>query len=67
MRLLTILLGLAVGIALTRRGYLRSETQARQKVRTAGPAEMRDPPTDWTEIDERSDESFPASDPPGTY
>jgi hypothetical protein len=27
---------------------------------------MRDPPKDWTEVDEASDESFPASDPPAT-
>lgn len=67
MRLLTILAGLAVGIALRRRSRPRSETPTGQKVRVAGPSEMRDPPTDWTEIDERSDESFPASDPPGTY
>jgi hypothetical protein len=25
---------------------------------------MRDPPKDWSEVDEASDESFPASDPP---
>lgn len=34
-------------------------------VRAAGPAEMRDPPQrPWTKVDEASDESFPASDPP---
>jgi hypothetical protein len=32
--------------------------------RAAGPESMRDPPRDWSEVDEASDESFPASDPP---
>ena len=32
--------------------------------RSAGPEAMRDPPADWTKVDEASDESFPASDPP---
>lgn len=32
--------------------------------RQAGPDAMRDPPKAWTEVDEASDESFPASDPP---
>ena len=36
-------------------------------VRVAGPSEMRDPPRRWSDADELSDESFPASDPPGTY
>ncbi|MBV0890627.1 hypothetical protein KTN05_02030 [Paracoccus sp. Z118] len=36
-------------------------------VRTAGRREMRDPPRRWTLEDEQSDESFPASDPPGNY
>ena len=34
------------------------------QVRPAGPDAMRDPPEEWDEIDEDSDESFPASDPP---
>lgn len=33
-------------------------------VRPAGPSAMRDPPKEWTKVDEASDESFPASDPP---
>jgi hypothetical protein len=32
--------------------------------RPAGPEAMRDPPKEWTKVDEASDESFPASDPP---
>ena len=38
------------------------------KVRDAGPEAMADKPQRaWTETDQTSDESFPASDPPGTY
>jgi hypothetical protein len=33
-------------------------------VRPSGPSAMRDPPKEWTKVDEASDESFPASDPP---
>jgi hypothetical protein len=33
-------------------------------VRASGPAAMRDPPKNWSKVDEASDESFPASDPP---
>jgi hypothetical protein len=32
--------------------------------RSAGPEAMRDPPKDWEKLDQASDESFPASDPP---
>jgi hypothetical protein len=34
--------------------------------RAAGPDAMRDPPSEWSKVDEASDESFPASDPPAT-
>ena len=38
------------------------------QVRDAGPEAMRDPSRrPWSRTDERSDESFPASDPPGSY
>jgi hypothetical protein len=36
-------------------------------VRPAGPKDMRDPPKRWDKVDEQSDESFPASDPPANY
>jgi hypothetical protein len=32
--------------------------------RSAGPDAMRDPPDRWGKVDQASDESFPASDPP---
>lgn len=34
------------------------------EARSAGPDAMRDPPGDWEKVDQASDESFPASDPP---
>lgn len=36
-------------------------------VRNAGPEEMRDSPGKWNQVDEESDASFPASDPPANY
>jgi len=36
-------------------------------VRQSGPSAMRDPPRKWENVDEASDESFPASDPSAKY
>lgn len=36
-------------------------------IRDSGPSTMRDKPQNWSKTDERSDASFPASDPPATY
>lgn len=36
-------------------------------IRPAGRKAMRNPPSSWDEVDEASDESFPASDPPARY
>lgn len=33
-------------------------------IRDAGPEAMENPPECWDEVDEASDQSFPASDPP---
>jgi 5-enolpyruvylshikimate-3-phosphate synthase len=37
------------------------------KVRNAGPEAMRDDCPDWDRVDQASDESFPASDPPALH
>jgi hypothetical protein len=68
------LLVLAVGYGLARfigrRYQSRSADDALRRsgvggtYRSAGPESMRAPPKNWDRVDEASDESFPASDPP---
>ncbi|WP_347138593.1 hypothetical protein [Paracoccus sp. SSK6] len=45
----------------------RSHETDHTYVRPAGRKEMSAPPRHWDMVDEASDESFPASDPPGGY
>jgi hypothetical protein len=42
----------------------RTPTEDPHVIRDAGPEAMENPPKTWDEVDEASDESFPASDPP---
>jgi len=43
----------------------RNNLPVADHVRSAGPEAMRDEPLrDWDEVDQATDESFPASDPP---
>jgi hypothetical protein len=44
-----------------------TERLASDHVRVAGRKEMETPPREWDVVDEESDESFPASDPPANY
>ncbi|MGX0878226.1 NADH:ubiquinone oxidoreductase subunit 3 (subunit A) [Roseovarius sp. MBR-154] len=57
---------IASGLA-PRAGAASSARRSDSGVRPAGPETMEDRPRSWDMVDERADESFPASDPPGTY
>ena len=50
--------------ALSRGTRPAGATGTSSAARQAGPESMRDPPKSWSKVDEASDESFPASDPP---
>ena len=80
MRMMFALFALGAGAyALSRRASSPSQTghaafaddepsSVSNPVRDAGPDAMRDPPaSSWSAVDEASDQSFPASDPPATY
>ena len=45
----------------------RAQKSSMPEVREAGPESMRNPPREWDKVDEASDESFPASDPPALH
>ena len=56
------------GAAAPPKGRKTRRPPVQEYVRTAGPDEMASPPREgWNEVDEASDESFPASDPPARY
>jgi hypothetical protein len=52
---------------LARRSGRSAPRPPKAPVRQAGTEEMKDPPEGWDRVDETSDESFPASDPPARY
>lgn len=52
----------------TRAAFAGGEaTGADVQVRNAGPEAIRSTTPEWSKVDQASDESFPASDPPGHY
>ncbi|RDW12823.1 hypothetical protein [Paracoccus thiocyanatus] len=72
-RNLVFLCGLAAGFALKGlcdcmgRPAPRPKKESEPDIRPAGRRQMGNPPRNWDIVDEQSDESFPASDPPGNY
>ena len=57
----------AEGIASSRAERVSNPVRDPRSIRAAGPEAMRDRPVrEWTLVDQASDESFPASDPPSS-
>jgi hypothetical protein len=50
--------------ATSRVAFAAGESTGPVAVRNAGPDEMRSDPPEWDMINQASDESYPASDPP---
>lgn len=59
--------GMALGRVLAQNEAGTGEEHPLPDVRNAGPGNMDAPPKRWDSVDEESDESFPASDPPANY
>ena len=55
------------GVAVARRLRDTAADYGSHYVRPAGPDSTRDDRRRWDRVDEASDESFPASDPPASY
>ncbi|MFD1881159.1 hypothetical protein [Paracoccus pacificus] len=68
-RLLVLFCGVTLGLILKglSDAAARRPALGHQRIRSAGRREMDAPPPTWDIVDEQADQSFPASDPPGTY
>jgi hypothetical protein len=65
--LLFAVIAIGAGAAYAEERRRKRRLKQAKRVRDAGPDNMRSPPRRWDPHDQALDESFPASDPPGTY